>query len=130
MQGSDIILSMDRDEYERMLTKSAKSEIVRGYIYRTNMFLLSTLSWHDIKVNTEYGKDWDYSSNISFKIAKIYKLDAQYCAKLMSEEINNMTTIFSRIEAKSGFLNFTISNEELIKCMMEIVYNGQKLQSS
>ena len=113
-----------------MYTIENKVEVVKGMIYRTNMFLFSTLSYKDIEVVVDLKSEWDYSTPIAFKISKIYKLDSIHTAELIIGEIKEHkvgASIFDKIEIGGrGFINFSLSTEALLKNLAYIVGGGRK----
>jgi len=64
-----------------------------------------------IPENKEHG---DYTTNVAFILSKILKKLPQDISENLAKEINNKKdNNFAKVEAKSGFINFFLSNEYL-----------------
>lgn len=73
----------------------------------------------EIPENKEHG---DYTTNVSFSLAKILKKSPQETAEFFVDELKKRKTKdFSKIEAKGGFINFFLAPEYLYTQVKDIL---------
>ncbi|MDO8574992.1 MAG: arginine--tRNA ligase [bacterium] len=77
---------------------------------------------------TENKDQGDYTSNVAFKLAKILHKSPQLAAEELVKKLNSKE--FSKIEAKSGFINFFLSEECLKHQFEEILKKKNKYGNS
>ena len=82
----------------------------------------------EIPENKEHG---DYATNVAFALAKVLAKPSQEVAENLAKEINNQkNNDFLKVEARSGFINFFLSNEHLYIELSEILKKKAKYGSS
>ncbi len=62
----------------------------------------------------------DYSTNLAFNLAKLRKKDPQGISENLAKKLSRISA-FERVEAKSGFINFWIKKEWLLKEIQKIL---------
>lgn len=112
---------MIRKEISKLIEKSIKNLQRKGAFSKINI----------TEINIEHPEEkiyGDYSTNISFKVAKITEQNPIETAKLIKSEIENLKPIIlEKIEVvKPGFINFFISNKYLQKEIKEILERKDK----
>lgn len=107
-------------------------EIIKELIYKAILKAYSDkgLKFEKKEIEVSLTEDYnfgDYSSNISFKLAKLLENPPLEIAEKLANLINSFYETkyyFNKVEAINGFLNFLLSIEVLNKELSEILKSG------
>ena len=84
---------------------------------------IKSLGWSDVVVLIDPPKDRthrDYSTNVSFELAKILKKSPNEVANLLKSQIEK-NEIFKKVEVVGGFINFFINNKIFINNLKKVL---------
>ena len=106
-------------------TDSQKEKVVRDSIKKLVQDVLKNFNCGEVNFGLEHPEDWangDYSCNVAMILSKKLKTNPKDFSEKLANEINkNLTKDFSKVEAKSGFVNFFLSRQFFAASVEEIV---------